>query len=274
MQPPFVKRLSVGDGIIRESLSGDVDPAGAEKDRLESEIVSALMQFWQGQQERIIGKIRPKVPKDRKAMEDIPSVLDDTFWDGELRSLLSVLMPFIIRGAEAGVALHATMVESMGLAVDWTLLYTEASDWARKHAGSMITKMNQTTRDRVGGVVAEWIESGDSLPALEKTLMNDYGFNRKRAQLVAITETTASYSGGELAAMKVLEDEGYFEYEKQWQTAMDDIVCDICRPLQYDGTNAVSGTMGAWDLPNQSAFGPPAHPGCRCWMNSVPVVPA
>ena len=69
MQPPFEKRLSVGDGIIRESLSGDVDPAGADKDRLEQQIVNTLMQYWQGQQERIIDRIRPKVPKDRKAVD-------------------------------------------------------------------------------------------------------------------------------------------------------------------------------------------------------------
>ena len=159
----------------------------------------------------------------------------------------------------------------MGLAVDWTLPYTEAADWARRHAGSMITKMNQTTRDRVGGAVADWIDSGESLPALEKTLMDDYGFSRARAKLVAITETTTSYSGGELAAMKELEDQGLFEYEKEWQTAADDIVCDICRPLHGTQVNTV---MGAWELPNQSAFGPPAHPGCRCWMNTVPKVPS
>ena len=233
--------------------------------------MSALVQYWQGQEGRIIDKIRPKVPKSRKAIEDIPSVLDDTFWDAELRSLLQVLMPFIVRGAEAGVALHAATIESLGIAVDWTVPYTEAADWARKHAGKMITKMNSTTRQRVGGVVADWIESGESLPSLEKLLMNDYGFSRTRANLVAITETTASYSGGELAAMKSLEDEGYFEYKKEWQTAADDIVCDICRPLH--GTQ-VGGTMGAWELANMSAFGPPAHPGCRCWMNTIPAVPS
>ena len=271
MQPPFQKRLSVGDGIIRESLSGDVDPAGADKDRLEQQIVNTLMQYWQGQRGRIMDRIRPKVPKDRKAVDLLAWLNNDKFWDEETRELIAVLMPFIVQGAEAGVALHAALIEPMGIAVDWTMPYTEASRWARDHAGSMITKMEQTTRDKIGADVAKWIDSGDSLPALEKTLRDSYAFDRKRAQLVAITETTASYSGGELVAMKALEDEGFFEYVKEWQTANDDIVCDICRPLH--GTT-VGGSMGAWELPNQSAFGPPAHPGCRCWMNTVPKVPS
>ena len=180
-------------------------------------------------------------------------------------------MPFILKGAEAGVALHAATVESLGIAVDWTMPYTEAADWARKHSGKLVTKMGQTTRKRLGGVVADWIESGESLPALEKTLSEDFAFSRARAKLVAISETTDSYTMGELTAAKVLEDEGFFEYEKEWQTVMDDLVCDICRPLQ--GVR-VKGVERMFHTIVGLVMGPKAHPGCRCWVNTIPVSPS
>jgi len=216
-------------------------------------------------------RIEPKVPKDRKAVEDIPALLDTAFWDDEMRSLLAVLMPFLIRGAEAGVALQAATVQSLGVAVDWTIPYTEAADWARKYGGKLVRGVTRTTRDRVGVNVSNWIESGESLPSLVRQLQSDHGFSRARAKLIAITETTASYSRGEMTAAGELEKEGYFDYEKEWQTAMDDIVCPICKPLQGE---RVSGVNTNFDTTAGSIKGPPAHPGCRCWVNTIPVIPS
>ena len=234
-----------------------------------------MLDYWQGQQKRIFERIEPKVPADRKSISELPDVLNATFWDSEIRSLLQVLLPFIQRGAEAGVALHVATIEPLGVAVDWTMPYTEAADWARKYGGKLVRQVTRTTRDRVGVAVGNWIESGDSLDVLTRRFMEeDYGFSRKRATLIAQTETTAAYSRGELHAARALEKQGYFEYEKQWETVMDDIVCAICKPLQYDGTNAVAGVMSNFDTDAGSIKGPPAHPGCRCFMNTVPVVPS
>ena len=203
-------------------------------------------------------------------------MLDDTFWSDETKALLQVLLPFIVKGAEMALTLQTVAVEQIGITVDWTQAYTEAADWARKHGGKMVTEMGATTRKRVGGIVADWIESGESLPELEKRLLSveEFAFSRKRARLIAQTETTTAFSGGELAAAREMERAG-FSIEKQWETVQDDVVCDICRPLQYDGTNAVQGAMGYFQTVTGNALlGPAAHPGCRCWMNEVPVMPA
>ena len=247
-----------------------MDPASAEKDALEWEIEAALLDYWQGQQNRIMERIEPKVPKDRKALSELPDVLNAVWWDAEIRSLLQVLLPFIERGAEAGVALHAGLLEPLGVAVDWTLPYTEAADWARKYGGKLVRGVTRTTRDRVGVNVANWIESGDSLPALTRKLMDDHAFSRGRARLIAQTETTAAYSRGELTAAREIEQMG-FDYEKEWQTAYDDLVCPICRPLQGE---KVQGVMSNFDTDAGSIKGPPAHPGCRCWVNTMPVMPS
>ena len=273
MQPPFLKQ-NRGRGTIRESLSGAIDPASAEKDALERQIEQAMMQYWQGQQQRIIDAIEPKVPSDRKSIGDVTDALDRAFWDAETQELLAVLLPLIQAGAEMGVWLHAAAVEPLGVAVDWTLAHTDAADWARRYGGKLVRGVTRTTRDRIGVEVANWIESGEPLPTLEKKLLENYGFDRKRARLIAQTETTAAFGRGEYHAARAVEKQGYFGHEKQWETVMDDVVCEICRALQYDGTNAVQGANGRFETINgDSLTTEPAHPGCRCWVNYVPVLP-
>ena len=267
MLPPFSKRESVGTGIIRESLSGEEDPAGMEKDALEAEMMSALVGYWQDQKIRIQRALEPRIPEDRKGGIQLPL----PFWAGEERSLLSILLPFLQRGAEGGVAIQQGIVESMGIGIDWTLPFTEAADWARKYGGKLVRGVTRTTRDRIGVQVGNWIEQPDkTLDDLWRAIMDDHAFSRARARLIAITETTAAYARGEMEAAGQLEKEGYFEYMKQWQTASDDRVCPICAPLQ--GTD-VLGTRGVFDSRIGPLKGPPAHPGCRCWVNMIPRVP-
>ena len=129
--------------------------------------------------------------------------------------------------------------------------------------------MTRTTRDRIGVTVGNWLDTpGANLGQLWSQIASDHAFSQSRAKLIAITETTAAYARGEMTAARELEKAGYFEYEKQWQTNNDDIVCPICRPLQDE---TVDGVRGLFSIGVQ---GPPAHPGCRCWVNTVPKVPA
>jgi len=251
-------------------MSGEIDPAGAEKNRMEREIEAAMMTYWQGQQERIIAKITPKVPKDRKALSELPDVLNATFWDEEIRQLLMVLSPIIRRGAEGGVGVHMAEIEPLGIAVDWTLPHTQAADWARKYSGNLVKGITKTTKERIRGNIVDWMDSGEHLNALTRTLMTDHGFSRQRAQLIAATETTKAYARGQIIAAQELESGGWFESDKEWQTARDDIVCPICQPLDMV---RVRGTKTPFDSLIGPLQSPPAHPGCRCGLATRPVVP-
>ena len=153
------------------------------------------------------------------------------------------------------------------MAWGWT-----AARWARKYGGKLVRGVTRTTRDRVGVAVGEWLETpGSTLGDLARQLATDHAFSPRRAKLIAITETTAAYSRGEMEAARAVEAEGLFEYEKTWLTNRDDIVCSICQPM--DGVT-VKGSRGVFTLPNGAKVkGPPAHPGCRCWLGMEPVVP-
>lgn len=265
MQPPFQKQTP-GERI-RESISGEVDPAGPEKDSLEAQMLRALEGFFHGQRVRVQEALEPRIPADRKGIQ-----LPLPFWTEEAKKLLSILLPLLQVGAEGGVGVHQGIVAALGLEIDWTLPFTEAARWAREYGAELVKGITETTRGRVREVVANWIEAPDvTLPDLWNSLMQDPGFARNRAKLIATTETTRAYAEGEMAGARALESEGWFEYIKEWQTANDDRVCPICQPLQGA---TVNGTKGQFESIAGMLLSPPAHPGCRCWINTVPVVPS
>ena len=229
-------------------------------------MMGALVLYWQGQRIRVQEALEPRIPDDRKGIQ-----LPLPFWNNEEKSLLSILLPFLQKGAEGGVSVQQGIVESLGIGIDWTLPFTRAADWARKYGGKLVRGVTRTTRDRIGVQVANWIEQPDkTIDDLWRSIMDDHAFSRARARLIAITETTAAYSRGEIVAAQQLEKEGYFEYEKVWQTANDDRVCPICEPLH---NMVVVGTRGKFDSVAGTLTSPPAHPGCRCWINTIPRVP-
>ena len=230
-----------------------------------------MMQYWQRQQERIIKRIEPKVPKDRKALSELPDILNAVWWDEEVRQLLMVLSPLISKGAAGGVAVHQAVIEPLGMAVDWTLPHTRAMNWAQKYSADLVKGISNTTKENIRAEIVNWMDSGEHLNALTRSLRDGYGFSRKRAELIAMTETTRSYARGEIIAAQELEGAGFFEYDKEWQTARDDIVCDICRPLHGE---TVSGTKTPFDSIIGPLQEPPAHPGCRCGVLTIPKVPA
>jgi len=247
-----------------------MDPAGYEKDRLESEMEGALMAFFDGERQRIQDELESRVPDDRKGIQ-----LPLPFWNDEAKRLLSVLLPFIQRGAEGGALLQQAAVQGMGFDIDWTQPFTRAADWARAHCGELIDlngkySITQSSKDRVARVVANWIETEHKLPDLIKQIGEDPAFSRARAKTIATTEATRAYTEGQLEAGREAELQSVFEYEKQWQTISDDARCFVCEELQYNGKNGVVGI----DTPFDSRVGPlqgsPAHPNCRCWIVTVP----
>lgn len=82
----------------------------------------------------------------------------------------------------------------------------------------------------------------------------DWEFSHERAELVAITETTAAQFGGYKIGQDELRERGVI-LEAIWWTREDELVCSVCLPL--------NGTQES-DWPEKYRDGPPAHVRCRC----------
>lgn len=233
-------------------------------------MATALASYFTDMRQRIQAELEPRIPADRKAIR-IPV----SFWRDEAKRLLSILLPLVNEGANGGIRQAQRSVERLGISIDWTLGFTRAADWAREHTAELVKlegerSIIRATQERIRSVVANWIEAPDmTLPDLWKQLEADHGFSRHRAELIAQTETTRAYAEGEIAGAREMEEAGLLTYEKEWQTVMDSKVCQICEPLQ--GVT-VDGFDGEFDTDVGPLQGPPAHPGCRCWINVLPKV--
>jgi len=99
---------------------------------------------------------------------------------------------------------------------------------------------------------------GMTMGDLRAMLANVFG--EARANTIAVTELTrAHYEGAKLAADEI--SAAGIPMVGIWQTNNDDLVCEICAPLN----NLRETPEGGWD-PSGHGPGvvPPAHPNCRC----------
>jgi SPP1 gp7 family putative phage head morphogenesis protein len=179
----------------------------------------------------------------------------------ESQRLYAAVRQAIAEGADLGVNVAVTQLGNVDISFDWTLANVAAGEWAELHAGELITQIADTSRDNVRRVVGRWVGSGESLSELVQAL--EMVFGRQRAERIAATEVTQAYYRGNVEAWQA---SGVVQ-EIQWRTAVDELVCEICRPLNGErtrlGESFVSPETGI-------EHAPPAHVNCRCW--AVPVI--
>jgi hypothetical protein len=143
-----------------------------------------------------------------------------------------------------------------GLGVDWGLINEAAAAWASQYSFELVTGITETTRRTLQKQIAAFFTDERSLTDLRKTLEKLFG--PVRAAMIAETEVTRAASAAESAYADELRKLG-LEVTFEWQTVNDEIVrrCPVCWPrhetLQGDGWTEL----------------PPAHPRCRCWVNTV-----
>lgn len=183
-------------------------------------------------------------------------------WQEEENGLFELLLPLIRKAAVAGAKRAVAGLAEMGIGVDWALVNTAAVRWAQTYTFNLVKEITGTTRTFLQEAIPEWLNSGLPLDELKAVLEPMFG--EVRAEMVAVTETTRAWSEGNQAAWK---ESGNVD-KKQWMTAEDELVCEICGPLDGmiveldgDGFTTEEGGIGIQ--------GPPAHVNCRCGLQPV-----
>lgn len=172
-------------------------------------------------------------------------------------SASDALRAALIESADLGVTMASAQLETLKLSFDWTLPNIEARDWAQAHSGALISGINATTQRGVQQAIAQWVENGEPLRALERELRPFFG--RSRAELIASTEVTRAYA----EANRIAYRSTGIVSEMEWQTAFDERVCPICGPLNETRVSLDGAFAAAFEVP-------PAHPRCRCIL--LPVI--
>ncbi len=130
-----------------------------------------------------------------------------------------------------------------------------AVNWARQHAGELITQVSDSTREFVRAQVAQGLEEGWSTAQLKREILDGYTFSNDRALMISRTESaTAANQGGLIAAR------GAGMATKTWLPVSD--ACEeICLPNADDGAIDIGEDFDSGD------DAPPAHPNCRCSLS-------
>lgn len=164
-------------------------------------------------------------------------------------------------GAEVVAEISAAFIlAAQAQAPEWTptLAQQAAQAWARARGAELLkldgeVNVVRLTQRRVGELVAQTIERGDSLQKLQKALREDFAFSRERAENIARTETATSLGvGGKAGAVSQGMD------EKRWVTQGDSHVEAECI------ANAAVGWIPINKLFPGGKDHVPQHNMCRC----------
>lgn len=181
---------------------------------------------------------------------------DDAFWVAFAERVGVTLLPGVTDATLIGIA---EVPRNIGVVVDWNVVNNSAVQWARDHAADLVTNLCQNTIADIRTTVADWVEQGGALKDLRRSIdaiIND----ESRAQLIAQTESTRAFAEGNTMAWKAQGIEA-----RKWFTVRDERVCPVCGGLH----GQVARMNEAFQAKAGPIQNPPAHPGCRCYVQPV-----
>lgn len=226
-------------------------PAFLEEERLrrEEQIQAGLARIFSRHLADIKKRINPAkaLGFSYKQGDDPVGVFEDEAMWASIRDEMKGVM-----GAAAqDAALEAARaVSEMGLGVDMEGVNQAVLDFTRTYTDEWWDGIEAVSRQNLRTALTNWQQSGlgerglsDLIKAIEPT------FGRARAENIAVTETTRLFDLGTNLANVTAGIE-----EEEWQTARDEPVCPICRPLDKNRYPVTEGPRPVSDT----------HPRCRC----------
>jgi len=206
-----------------------------------------MRRYLRGLQERIIEQVK-------RQYKDIQL----SFWDDENRMLWELLsddfVGILVHGMEGGLELLA----EYGLQdlITPEIIQAHLIQFAQRHRSKWLNWISETTRDFVDASIREWVQSGDPLDSLIRTLSNEdlHIFDKARAKRIAVTEVTRLNA----MANKLTWEQTQVIRQFRWNTANDERVCPICGP-NHDQLFPLEQLDSLI----------PAHPNCRCWGTPI-----
>jgi len=226
------------------------EPGRREKTAAELRLMRIMARAFRKQAKKVRAWLEAYYPMAVKTDPVPPDTV--FFWDDDDQA---ALVRELTKALQGGISLFGNAV---GVQIDYTLTNVEAALAARRYAYNLIKNVTDTTRAAVRNAVSQFVNTpgftiGDA--------MNMMPFGEVRAEMVAVTEVTRAYAEGQKLAGEELKKEfPDLAIVKKWFTNNDDIVCDICGPL--DGVTVLLDEMFPGELEE-----PPAHPRCRCWTS-------
>ena len=191
----------------------------------------------------------------------------ESIWDEVGRTTLPVMAAAVDEAVQYSFTVGAEQtIGTLGGDIAFDLAVPEATAYLENHGAELVTKINETTRDRLRTTITNGLEQGKSYGQIARDITDTFdGFTgkwpqahlRNRAHAVAVYETGDAYEAAGEAVSQHLAGEG-LEMQKGWLTAGDSKV----RPAHR--ANAAQGWIPADQEFQSGHMRPPTDPGCRC----------
>jgi len=239
------------------------EPGRREKMRAERALMRDVARLFR----RMAAAIRQRLEAYPRpaAKAETPDPMGDEWWDEQEAALRAILLRHMGRGASGGGRIFQAAV---GVSIDPAAFNKQASKWVQ----SEYTKLSKTISDGVSDELRKQLQEFITTPGTTVgDVMERLGLETSHAEMIAITEITRAYAEGQrIAGEELQKDYPDLTVREYWFTNNDEIVCEICRPL--NGTSVLlqenftvqdkDGNTIA-EIPR-----PPAHPRCRCWSQT------
>jgi len=134
--------------------------------------------------------------------------------------------------------------------------------WAKEHAASLVTMVEDNTKDKLTATVVMAEEEGWSAARLAEEIAKSPAFSIDRAKMIARTEIVAANNAGNMDGYREAKSQGV-HVMKEWLTAGDDLVSEGCQENEDAGPIEMDEDFPSGD------DAPPAHPACRCSVSPV-----
>lgn len=179
--------------------------------------------------------------------------------------LLRLSVDASVGGSQLAAAAFPTMPGYAAYRHEWAIR------WAEKYSAALVTRINETTRQRLRQEIADWLATGAPISDLRDRLQAPGLFGLERAKLIAVTESTFAFTEGTFdfyeaiglaprpadrppahpgcrCFVGVAQDDGRLFYV--WYTVVDDRVCPICQPrhLEIIGDAGPARGRSIWTL--------------------------
>lgn len=236
--------------LQRVDIRGNADPNAVAKDRTEAELLKLVAALFAEQYEEVRALLDELAKLDETETVPMPPSVRKRMWD-QLWNRLRVRMTGLLRTVLQSAVLTAAsrlIPKILGQHPAHRLIEPKVDKWAWAYAIELASDLFVITQR----AVETWASTG--VTPMGGTTLAFY-FGRARAGEIATTQTTKAFTEGERVV--IVTADGYsIQTEATWHTMRDELVCEVCAPL--DGK--VEGDWGvAPDFP-------PLHPEGRCWV--------
>jgi hypothetical protein len=218
---------------------------------------------WERQFARRLTRVeREQLAELMRQLGDPPnlSAIPESYWMGMSNSLGAEIVPML---TDVYLQAAQALLDETPIGVEWDLIHTAGSTWARQYGSELVQGLTNTTREFLRQSIGRFFTDQMTMRQLRDLLEQRFG--PVRAELIASTEVTRAAVQGEMGIVDAIGEQG-IRMVAVWNTSNDEIVCVVCEPLNQAPEDEPGSRTWTHPENGQIYEPPPAHPRCRCWL--------